>query len=315
MASLRAGLGLVGGLGVLALAAPIVATDHAWVARSGPDGWSSPLLRGLVGTPAAVPAGLEEPILEAPIPYSPEELDLERVFEAPSAAHWLGTDGLGRDVASRVVHGGRASLAVGFLAALLALGVGLPLGAVAGYRGGWADAVISRGVEAVLCFPTLLLALAMLAMAPRWLAGLPDVARIAIVVGITGWIPIARYLRGEFLRIRGSDMVAAARASGAGHARLVIRHILPSSLAPVLVTAAFAVGAAILLEAALSFIGLGVRPPTPTWGGMLTEARVQVHRCWWLALFPGAALFLAVFGCNLLGEGIRDRLDPRSRAG
>jgi len=315
VASLRAGLGLVGGLGVLALAAPILATDLSWVARSAQDGWTSPVLRGLLGIRAAPSANLEQPVLGAPIPYSPEEIDLQRVFEAPSAAHWLGTDGLGRDVASRVVHGGRASLAVGFLAALLALGVGLPVGAVAGYRGGWADAVISRGVEAVLCFPTLLLALTVLAMAPRWLEGVPDIARLAIVLGVTGWIPVARYLRGEFLRIRGSDMVAAARASGAGHARLVIRHILPSSLAPVLVTAAFAVGAAILLEAALSFIGLGVRPPTPTWGGMLTEARVQVHRCWWLALFPGVALFLAVLGCNLLGEGVRDRLDPRSRPG
>jgi peptide/nickel transport system permease protein len=159
----------------------------------------------------------------------------------------------------------------------------------------------------------LLLALVVLAMAPSWLRGLPDVLRIALVLGITGWIPVARYLRAEFMRLRDSDVVAAARAAGGGHMRIVVRHILPSALAPVLVTAAFAVGAAVGLEAALSFLGLGVRPPTATWGGLLADARELVDRAWWLALFPGVALFLAVLGCNLLGEGIRDLLDPRTR--
>ena len=251
--------------------------------------------------------------LAAPaLPHDPLRVDLDAVLEPPSRHHWIGTDGLGRDLGSRLVHGGRVSLTVGILAAGMALLVGLPLGALAGYRGGWVDGLVSRAVEAILCFPGLLLALAILAMAPAWLSPLPDLLRIALVLGMTGWIPVARYLRGEFLRIRASDMVAAARASGAGHLRLVVRHILPSALAPVLVTASFAVGAAILLEAALSFIGLGVRPPTPTWGGLLTEARHHIDRAWWLALFPGIALFLAVLGCNLLGEGIRDRLDPRS---
>lgn len=308
---LRVGLALLAALVVLAIGAPILATDQAWLARGPEGGWSSPALGRWVGSEPS--SGQEaRAVLRAPIPYSPEKLDLDHVLVPPSWGHWLGTDRLGRDVASRVVHGGRVSLTVGVLASLLALVVGLPLGAVAGYRGGWADATISRLVEAVLCFPSLLLALALLSISPRWLAGLPDVSRIAVVLGVTGWIPVARYLRGEFLRIRGSDMVAAARASGAGHLRLVVRHILPSAVAPVLVTAAFAVGASILLEAALSFIGLGVRPPTPTWGGMLTEARVLVNRAWWLAMFPGVALFLAVLSCNLVGEGVRDRLDPRS---
>jgi peptide/nickel transport system permease protein len=134
------------------------------------------------------------------------------------------------------------------------------------------------------------------------------------VLGLTGWMPAARYLRAEFMRLKRSEMVLAARAAGAGHLRVMVRHILPSALAPVLVTASFAVGAAIALEAALSFLGLGVRPPVATWGGLLADAREQIDRAWWLAAFPGAALFLTVLGCNLLGEGARDLLDPR-RAG
>lgn len=256
---------------------------------------------------------LAAPLMRAPLPHDPTRLDLDSVLLAPSRAHWMGTDALGRDLAARVLHGARVSLAVGLLAAAFALLVGVPLGAWAGYRGGWADAAVGRCIEAVLCFPTLLLALALLAMAPAWLRGLPDVLRIALVLGVTGWIPVTRYLRAEFMRLRDSDVVAAARAAGGGDTRIVVRHILPSALAPVLVTAAFAVGEAVGLEAALSFLGLGVRPPTATWGGLLADARELVDRAWWLALFPGAALFVTVLGCNLLGEGVRDLLDPRAR--
>jgi peptide/nickel transport system permease protein len=238
-------------------------------------------------------------------------IDLDRVLEAPSSAHPMGTDGLGRDLVSRVLYGGRVSLTVGLLAALLALGVGLPLGAAAGYRGGATDVLVSRLIETVLCFPGLVLALALLGAAPAWISGLPDVLKIALVLGISGWIPVARYLRAEFRRLGRSEMVLAARSSGAGHLRLALRHILPAALAPVLVTAAFTVAAAITAEAALSFLGLGVRPPTPTWGGLLYEAKSHVDRAWWLVLFPGTALFLAVLGCNLVGEGLRDWLDPR----
>ena len=276
------------------------------------------LVAGLIVLGTMALAGICAPLLASsrgPIPHDPYEVDLDAVLAPPSRAHWLGTDGLGRDLAARLVHGARVSVTVGLLTAVLALLVGVPLGALAGYRGGVADAVISRCVEAVLCFPSLLLALAVLATAPAWVESLPDGVRIALVLGVSGWTPVARYLRGEFLRLKGSEMVTAARASGAGHLRIALRHLLPSALAPVLVTAAFAVGAAILLEAALSFLGLGVRPPTATWGGLLTEARVHVERAWWLALFPGAALFAAVLACNLVGEGIRDLLDPRARAG
>jgi len=253
-------------------------------------------------------AGLLAPWL----PHDPNRLDLGERLAAPSSLHWMGTDALGRDVAARVVSGARVSLTVGLLAAAIAISIGVPLGALAGYRGGWSDAAVSRTMETLLCFPSLLLILALLVTAPAWLRALPDVVRIAVVLALTGWIPVARYLRGEFLRLRSSEMVLAARAGGAGHLRVVLRHLLPSSLAPVLVTSAFAVGAAIGLEAALSFLGLGVRPPVPTWGGLLADAREHVDRAWWLALFPGLALFAAVLGCNLVGEGLRDLLDPRS---
>lgn len=254
--------------------------------------------------------------LAAPwLPGDPNRLDLERGLTPPSAGHWMGTDALGRDTAARVFHGAQVSLAVGLLAAAFALVIGLPLGALAGYRGGFSDAAVSRLIEAVLCFPSLLLVLAFLVTSPTWLRTLPDVLRIAMVLGITGWIPVARYLRGEFLRLKHSEMVVAAHATGGGHLRVITRHILPSALAPVLVTTAFAVGSAIGLEAALSFLGLGVRPPVATWGGLLADAREQVHRAWWLAFFPGAALFLAVLACNLVGEGLRDLLDPRTRGG
>lgn len=309
--NLRGGMLLLGALLAVALAAPLLATERALL--SWRDGrLAAPALEEAERPGRAARAG-ERPLLRAPVPHDPARLDLRAVLLPPSRAHWMGTDALGRDVAARVVHGARVSLAVGLLAAAFALLVGVPLGAWAGYRGGWADAVVGRCIEAMLCFPTLLLALALLAMAPPWLRGLPDVARIALVLGVTGWIPVARYVRAEFMKLRESDVVAAARAMGGGHLRIAVRHILPSAMAPVLVTAAFAVGAAIGLEAALSFLGLGVRPPTATWGGLLSDARELVDRAWWLALFPGIALFLAVLGCNLLGEGIRDLLDPRAR--
>jgi len=251
--------------------------------------------------------------LAAPwISGDPARLDLDQRLRPPSPEHWLGTDALGRDMTARVVHGARVSLAVGFLSAGFALLVGIPLGILAGYRGGWTDQVVSRLVEATLCFPALLLVLALVALSPSWFRGMADVSRIALVLGLTGWMPAARYLRAEFMRLERSEMVLAARSVGAGHLRVVCRHILPSAMAPVLVTVAFAVGAAVTLEAALSFLGLGVRPPVATWGGLLADAREHVDRAWWLALFPGTALFLTVLGCNLLGEGVRDLLDPRT---
>lgn len=251
----------------------------------------------------------------APIPFPPDEIRLGAALEPPSATHWLGTDRLGRDLASRLVHGARVSMAVGLLSALLALAIGVPLGAAAGYFGGWVDAGVARLVEALLCFPSLLLALALVAGGgDRW-RGIDPTLRIAFILALTGWIPIARYLRAEFLRLAASEMATAARAAGVPPLRLVVRHLLPGALAPVLVTAAFAVGAAIGVESALSYLGLGVPPPTPSWGGLLAEAGNHLREAWWLALFPGLCLFLAIQGCNLLGDGLRDALDPRRRDG
>jgi peptide/nickel transport system permease protein len=296
----------------MAIGAPLLATDLPWIARDD-RGLSFPAFGALLSTaPVILAADSGRPLLAAPIAHGPNRVDLRSTLLPPRSGHWLGTDDLGRDLAARVVHGARVSLGVGLLAAAFALLVGVPLGAWAGYRGGWADFVVSRAVETVLSFPTLLLVLAILAVASGWLTRLSDVTRIALVLGLTGWMPIARYLRGEFLKLRESDMVSAARAVGGSDLRIVGRHILPSAMAPVLVTAAFAVGAAIGLEAALSFLGLGVRPPHATWGVLLADSREQIDRAWWLALFPGVALFLAVLACNLVGEGLRDLLDPRS---
>jgi peptide/nickel transport system permease protein len=247
------------------------------------------------------------------IASDPARIALAEALHPPSPTHWLGTDDLGRDLAARVLAGGRVSLSVGLLSTLVAVTIGFPLGAWAGYRGGFADAAVSRGIETVLAVPRLVLALALLAVAPRWLDGLPSPARVALVLGVVGWTRVARYLRAEFARLRGSAVVASARAAGAGHWRIVAHHLLPASLAPVLVTVAFSVANAVAGEAALSFLGLGVDPPSASWGALLGNARSHVGEAWWLALFPGLALFATVLACNWTGEGVRRRLDPRAR--
>jgi peptide/nickel transport system permease protein len=243
----------------------------------------------------------------------PNRIDLGAVLSPPSAAHWLGTDGLGRDVAARLVHGARVSLVIGLTTGILSVLIGLPIGAIAGYAGGAVDAALSRVIEATLCFPGLVIAIALLSIGPFWLSGFPEAERIAVALSLIGWTPAARYLRGEFARLRGSEAIVSARAAGAGHARVMVRHLLPQSLGPVLVTLAFGIGGAALAEATLSFIGVGISPPTASWGQLLFEALNQLGHAWWLAVFPGAALFVLVLGCNELAEGIRNRLDPRRR--
>lgn len=238
------------------------------------------------------------------VPYSPYATALESRLESPGQRHLLGADDLGRDILSRMIHGAGISLKVGFVAVGISLIIGLFLGALAGYYGGVIDVLLSRVIEVVICFPFLFLVLAVIAFLP------PSIYNIMIVIGITRWTDIARYTRGEFIRLKGREFTEAARALGASDRKIIFKHILPNSMAPVLVTATFGIANAILIEAALSFLGFGVQPPTASWGGILSTAREQDF-AWWMTTFPGLAIFLSVTAYNLLGEGLRDATDPR----
>ena len=267
------------------------------------------ILSGLALVSVIALAALLAPWIAA----DPNRVDLGSVLSPPSTSHWLGTDGLGRDVAARLVYGARVSLMIGLTTGVLSVLIGLPIGALAGYAGGGVDGALSRLIEAALCFPGLVITIALLSIGPSWLLALPETVRIALALSMIGWTPAARYLRAEFSRLRGSESIVSARAAGASHARIVWRHLLPQSLGPVLVTLAFGVGGAALAEATLSFVGVGISPPTASWGELLFQALHHVGHAWWLALFPGAALFLLLLGCNELAEGLRMRLDPRRR--
>jgi peptide/nickel transport system permease protein len=240
-------------------------------------------------------------------PYDPGAIDLKLVLMPPSAAHLLGTDQLGRDVLSRMIWGAKISLKVGFAATGLAIFIGTILGAIAGYYGRWVDAVIMRFVDIMLCFPTFFLILAVIAFLE------PSIWNIMIVIGLTGWMGITRLVRADFTSLRERDFVLAARGIGAGDLRIILIHILPNAMASVLVAATLGVAGAILTESALSFLGIGVQPPTPSWGNILTAGKDNIDIAWWLSLYPGLAILLTVLGYNLLGEGIRDSLDPRLR--
>jgi len=240
-------------------------------------------------------------------PYDPAYIDVSSVLEGPSKAHPFGTDPLGRDVLSRMIWGSRISLKVGFVAVGLATMIGIFFGAVAGYYGDWVDALIMRFVDLMLCFPAFFLILAVIAILE------PSIWNIMIVIGVTGWMGVARLVRAEFLTLKNREFVLAARALGASDRRIIFAHILPNALAPVLVAATLGVAGAILTESALSFLGIGVQPPTPSWGNILTEGKDNISLAWWLSLYPGLAILVTVLGYNLLGEGIRDSLDPRLR--
>jgi len=242
----------------------------------------------------------------APVPFGPNDVDIAHRLEPPTAQHHFGTDDLGRDVLARMIHGARISLMVGFTATAISLVVGSVLGALAGYYGGVADWIVSRVIEIVLCFPFLFLVLGIVALFK------PSLYTIMIALGLTSWTTEARFVRGEFLRIRNLDFAHAARASGARDARIIFRHLLPNALAPVLVSASFGVASAILIESALSFLGFGVPLPTASWGGILAIAEEHIQYAWWLAFFPGVAIFLTVASFNIVGDRFRDAIDPRS---
>lgn len=238
------------------------------------------------------------------VPFGPNDIHLANRLQPPDRAHRLGTDDLGRDVLARIIHGARISLSVGLAATAIALIVGSILGALAGYYGGATDWVVSRLIEVVLCFPFLLLVLAIVALFR------PSFLTIMIALGLTSWTTEARFIRAEFLRIREMEFAEAARASGARDWRIIFRHLLPNALAPVLVSASFGVASAILIESALSFLGMGVPPPTASWGNILYSAERSIDYAWWLAVFPGIAIFITVAAFNIIGDRVRDALDP-----
>lgn len=238
-------------------------------------------------------------------PYDPDAIDAWHVLLAPSAAHWFGTDELGRDVFTRVIYGARVSLKVGFVAVGIAVLIGTVVGLFAGFYGGWTDSVLMRIVDIMLCFPTFFLILAVIAMLE------PSIWYIMVIIGLTGWMGVARLVRAEVLSLKSRDFVLAARVLGASDRRIIFRHILPNALSPVLVSATLGVAGAILTESALSFLGIGVQPPTPSWGNILTAGKDYIEFAWWLSLFPGVAILVTVLSYNLVGEGIRDALDPR----
>jgi peptide/nickel transport system permease protein len=240
-------------------------------------------------------------------PWDPHQPDVRQILEPPSRAHPLGTDQLGRDVLSRMLYGARVSLAVGFVSVGIATAIGIALGAAAGYHGGAIDGVIMRLVDLMLVFPRFFLLLAVLAFLQ------PSIWTIMAVIGLTGWMGVARLVRAEFLALKEREFVIWSQSIGASAFRIIWRHILPNAMAPVLVAMTLGIPAAILTESGLSFLGLGVQPPFATWGNILNEGKDAIEIAWWLSFYPGLAILVTVLSYNLLGEGIRDALDPRLR--
>lgn len=239
--------------------------------------------------------------------HDPLAQDYEAIFSSPSTDHLFGTDRLGRDVFSRVVYGARISLAVGILAVGVGMALGIPLGLVAGYAGGWVDNVLMRLMDAILVIPGLMFALALMAVLE------PNLQNVMIALGLNSMPNYARLIRGQALSIVENEYVAASRSLGCSNRRIIFRHIFPNALSPVIVQASLAMGYAVLAEAGLGFLGVGVQPPTPTWGSVLNQGAPYLEQAWWVSFFPGLAIFLLVLSFNLVGDALRDMLDPRLR--
>ncbi|MGQ9671268.1 MAG: ABC transporter permease [Desulfosoma sp.] len=314
-----AGLWICVFLAAVAILAPVLANDRPIVAywqgrlvfpvfdeelRPGTGTWKdfrNPedfLFQQLLGDPSSW-------ALWPPVPYSPSEYDLLENLSPPTRKHWFGTDDRGRDVLSRMIHGARVSLSVGFVAVSIALVIGVILGGLAGYFGGRIDALISRLIEILLTIPTFFLIIAIIAFLP------PSIYNIMVVIGLTGWTGVARFVRAEFFKLKRLDFIQASAALGASHLRIIFLHMLPNAMAPVLVSAVFGIAGAILTESSLSFLGFGVPPPTPSWGDILNQSRDYIEFAWWLTTFPGLAIFLGITSYNLVGEGLRDAMDPK----
>jgi peptide/nickel transport system permease protein len=240
-------------------------------------------------------------------PYAPDVANFDQRLVAPGPAHPFGTDHLGRDVLSRTIWASQTSLAIGFLSTAVAVSLGVLVGAVSGYFGGWPDAALMRLTDMVLAFPVFFVAVMFLALFG------PTIAGLITVIGATSWPPTARLVRAEFLRLRTLDFVAAARGLGAPETRVMARHILPNIVAVIVISVTLRVGVSILAEASLSYLGLGVQPPTASWGNLVADGREYLRTAWWVSLFPGSLVFAAVMAFNLVGDGLRDAFDPRMR--
>jgi len=251
---------------------------------------------------AVVVLALFAPLLAT---HDPLQTSFMSIRKAPSATFWLGSDELGRDVYSRMLFGARASLMAGLVSVLIALIVGVPFGLVSGYFGGWIDSVVSRCTEALLAIPFLILAIALAAFLG------PSLTNAMIAIGVSAAPKFIRLARGQVLAVKNEDYVQSSRALGASDTRIIVRHILPNIMPPLIVQATITIATAIIAEASLSFLGLGLQPPHPSWGSMLNTAKNFMTQAPWMSIFPGSAIFLAVLGFNLLGDGLRDALDPR----
>lgn len=302
-------------LALVALAAPFLAGDvPIYMVKAGKVYWvpnvvsySTLEAENFYANADRWKPGPDERAIVPPIPFGPERQDLLRRLEPPSRVHPLGTDDRGRDVLSRMIWGARISLSVGLVAVGIAVIIGVFLGVLAGYYGGRTDAVILRLIEITLTVPSFFLILAVMALFT------PSIFLIMLVLGLTSWPTDARLVRGEFLKQKQQDYVAAARATGLGDFRIMFRHILPNAISPVWVSAAFGIAGAVVTESALSFLGFGVPPPTASWGELLKQSQSHWREAWWLVTFPGVAIFVTVVAFNLVGQGLRDALDPRLR--
>ena len=240
-------------------------------------------------------------------PYDPNFIDIDSILFPPSIDHLMGTDGLGRDVFSRMLYGAQISLLVGFVAVGIATFIGVCLGALAGFYRGWVDSLIMRFVDIMLSIPTFFLILAVIAFLT------PSIWNIMIVIGLTSWMGVTRLVRAEFFSLRQREYVLAAETMGSNHFSIIIKHLLPNSMTPIIVSSVLGIASAVLVESGLSFLGLGVQAPTASWGNILTDGKEYIQFAWWLSLFPGLAILITVLGYNLLGEGLRDVLDPNRK--
>ena len=265
-------------------------------------------------------AALAAPLIESSLGLDSSEVDLLARFEPASEAHILGTDELGRDVFLRLLHGGRVSLLVGLVTALLSAVIGTLIGLIAGYYGGWLDSLLMRLTDTVIALPLLPLLIVLAAIdleklgLPADIATSPDASlyRIVLIIALFGWTTVARLVRGAALSLRERDFVLAARSQGAGGGWIMSRHILPNAISPIIVSTTLSVGNIVLLESVLSFLGLGIQPPMPSWGNMLTNAQELIYEAPMLAVWPGLAIFITVVAFNFLGDGLQDALDPKA---